>query len=136
MPPGPGKPFEKGHKLARGGRRDPPGGRPTREEAELKRLLAQKFWAQVEKRIDTLLSKYFREKGVARDVINRVVPYAKQTVALEQGTGALERAVRHIEEVKKARARKEAETKLIEDRMNGRQKNEVAEGSSNLEKNR
>jgi hypothetical protein len=106
MPPGPGKPFEKGHKLAKGGRRNPPGGRPTREEAELKRLLAQKFWAQVEKRIDTLLSKYFREKGVARDVINRVIPYAKQTLAIDQGQGLLEQAVRRVQERKEQEARK------------------------------
>jgi hypothetical protein len=111
MPPGPGKPFEKGHKLARGGRRDPPGGRPTREEAELKRLIAQKFWAQVERRINTLLSKYFREKGAARDVINRVIPYAKTSVTVES-TGELERAVRQISEEKEAR--KKAET-MIED---------------------
>jgi hypothetical protein len=117
MPPGPGKPFEKGHKLARGGLRSPPGGRPTREESELKRLLAQKFWAQVEKRIDKLLSKYFREKGVARDVINRVIPYAKQTLAIDQGQGLLEQAVRRVQERKEQEARKkqaESNKALIE----------------------
>jgi hypothetical protein len=76
-------PFKKGNKLSQGGTPGNNGGRPTREEAEIKKTLVEKYWAEVEKRIDTLLSKYFREKGIARDVINRAIPYAKQVVDVD-----------------------------------------------------
>jgi hypothetical protein len=76
-------PFKKGNKLSKGGTPGNNGGRPTREEAEIKKTLVEKYWAEVEKRLDTLLSKYFREKGIARDVINRAIPYAKQVVDVE-----------------------------------------------------
>jgi hypothetical protein len=70
--------FQKGNKAGQGGLRNPPGGRPTKEETEIKKTLVEKYWAEVEKRLDTLLSKYFREKGIARDVINRAIPYASK----------------------------------------------------------
>ncbi len=73
-------PFKKGNKLGRHGRQNPPGGRPTKEQAEINKALIEKYWVEVEKRINSLLTNYFKEKGAARDVINRLIPYAKQGI--------------------------------------------------------
>jgi hypothetical protein len=70
-------PFQKGNKY--GGKRAG-AGRPTKEAMAIKQAIAEKYWAEVEERIEKLFERYFREKGSARDVINRVVPYAKTGV--------------------------------------------------------
>jgi len=64
-----------GNKLKRHGRQNPPGGRPTKEEAEIKKALIEKYWAEIDKRLDV-----FQRQGcdARSDVVNRAVPYAKQ----------------------------------------------------------
>ena len=58
MPPGPGKPFQKGHKLAKGGLRNPPGGRPsTRELKEIARA-ADRARAKLEKKFVAITDCY------------------------------------------------------------------------------
>jgi hypothetical protein len=71
-------PFQKGNKY--GGKRNPAGGRPSKKETEIKEALLQRYFEMVERRFNKVLATYFKEKGFARDVINRVVPQAKTEV--------------------------------------------------------
>ena len=73
-------PFTKGNKLSPGGKKGNKGGRPTKEAAEVKKALIDKYWVEVEKHLDSVMAKYFKAKDAPRDVINRAVPYAKTEI--------------------------------------------------------
>ena len=80
MPPGPGKPFEKGHKLAKGGRRDPPGGRPTKEQQEIKKAAKEIAQEYIETHIKPLMETYI---GLAAGkVVTRRTPEGKKEFEL------------------------------------------------------
>src|SRR5215475_11191413 len=42
------------------------GGRPTKQEAEIKKALVAKYWAKVNKRLDTILDNYFNDPSNAK----------------------------------------------------------------------
>jgi len=50
--------FQKGHKLAKGGKRNPPGGRPTKLQAEVKRLAADMVKKYIEDRLRPIMDTY------------------------------------------------------------------------------
>jgi hypothetical protein len=50
--------FEKGNKLAKGGKRNPPGGRPTKEQQEIKKEAAQLAREFIETHVQKFLDSY------------------------------------------------------------------------------
>jgi len=52
--------FQKGHKLAKGGKRNPPGGRPTKQQQEVKKAAAKMAQAYIEEYIEPVLKSYFK----------------------------------------------------------------------------
>src|SRR5262245_54955389 len=112
--------FPKGNKAASGGKREG-AGRPTKQEAEIKKALIAKYWAKVDAELDKILTKYFAEPSNARDIINRVIPYTKQEIGLsskvEHGLDRdmLERLMRTPE----GRAASDAVTKALMAQQNG-----------------
>src|SRR5262245_28707926 len=107
--------FQKGNKLSKGGTRGNKGGRPTKEESEIKKALIAKYWAKVDAELDKILTKYFADPSNAKDIINRVIPYTRQEIGLsskvEHGLDRemLERLMRTPE----GRAASEAVTKAL-----------------------
>jgi hypothetical protein len=69
-------PFEKGHKLAPGGRREG-AGRPTKDAEAIKEAFIKKYWEKVGKKHEELLVKYFNSDDAPRDVIKKIIPDAK-----------------------------------------------------------
>ena len=72
--------FQKANKFSKGGTRGNKGGRPTKEESEIKKALVAKYWEKVDKELDKILTKYFADPSNARDIINRAIPYVKQEI--------------------------------------------------------
>ena len=52
--------FEKGNKRAKGGKRTPPGGRPTKRQQEVKKAVAKMAQAYIEEHIEPVLKSYFK----------------------------------------------------------------------------
>jgi hypothetical protein len=52
--------FEKGNKLARGGRRNPPGGRPTKQEQAAKKEAAERARERLGAEVDAVMDEYLR----------------------------------------------------------------------------
>jgi len=52
--------FKKGNKRAKGGKRNPPGGRPTKEAQEIKRQAVQMAQDYIGKHIEPVLESYFK----------------------------------------------------------------------------
>ena len=50
--------FQKGNKAAKGGRRNPPGGRPTKEQQEIKKEAAQIAKEFIETHVQGFLDSY------------------------------------------------------------------------------
>jgi hypothetical protein len=50
--------FQKGNKLAKGGKRNPPGGRPTKEQQEIKKAAAQIAKEFIETHVQKFLDSY------------------------------------------------------------------------------
>ena len=78
--------FQKGNKLGKGGRKDPPGGRPTKEQAEQKRLEAETARAIIEKNAKKLAVRYVsralanKADKVLMHAIDKLVSHAKQEI--------------------------------------------------------
>src|SRR5262249_10424938 len=113
--------FQKGNTFSKGGTKGNKGGRPTKQEAEIKKALIAKYWAKVNKRLDTILDNYFKDPSNAKDIINRVIPYTKKEIGLsskvEHGLdrSMLEKLMRTPE----GRAASDAVTKAIMAQQNG-----------------
>jgi hypothetical protein len=121
MPPGPGKPFEKGHKLAKGGRRNPPGGRPTKEQQEIHKAAKEIAQEYIETHIKPLMETYIGlaagkvvtrrtpkgekkfklsvDPSTTRDAVGKLLPDAKQVIDLN--ISSPEDFYRDIQESKK-----------------------------------
>ena len=84
MPPGPGKPFEKGHKLAKGGRRNPPGGRPRKATLEAQEARLAVWQKELEKNELILARRYIKRAmksdRVLIDARKATVPDAKKEI--------------------------------------------------------
>src|SRR5262245_58690883 len=112
--------FHVGNKYGKGGKRSG-AGRPTREQAEIKKALIAKYWQKVDAKIDTILADYFGDASNAKDIINRVIPYTKQEIGLsskvEHGLdrSMLEKLMRTPE----GRAASDAVTKALMAQQNG-----------------
>jgi hypothetical protein len=113
--------FEKGNKFGKGGRNDPPGGRPTLEQQEIKKAAKEIAQEYIEKHVKPIMEAYLGlaagkivEKRTAngkkqfvlevdpatvRDAVGKLLPAAKQTIAIE-GDGLLEQAIRRLRERK------------------------------------
>jgi len=97
--------FEKGNKLAKGGRRNPSGGRPTLEQAEFKEALRVEIEHQARQKIKAIAKKYISRavgsKGdkILMHLVDKVMPSARQAIDLNI-TGA-EDFYREIQEAKK-----------------------------------
>lgn len=113
--------FQKGHKLAKGGLRNPPGGRPTNQQQEIKKAAKEIAQEYIEKHIEPIMEAYLglaagkvverqTRKGkkqfvlevdpsTVRDAVGKLLPSAKQTIAIE-GDGLLEQAIRRLRERK------------------------------------
>ena len=78
-----GKPFPKGHKLAKGGKR-PGAGRPTKQAAAEKILVAEVMHERIEKRAVELADKYvetaLEDPATLRHLIERYLPPAKTEI--------------------------------------------------------
>lgn len=102
---GPGKPFEKGHKLSKGGRRNPPGDRPTKAEAQFKENLKAEVERQAQEKVKAIAKKYISRatgpKGdkVLMHLIDKVMPDTKQVIDLN--ISSPEDFYRDIQEAKK-----------------------------------
>lgn len=77
-------PFQKGHKLAKGGLRNPPGGRPTKAQMVVKQIEEETAVSLIEKNASRLtrrlIADAMTEKGRSslHLVMNKVLPNAKQ----------------------------------------------------------
>lgn len=105
-------PFQKGHKLAKGGRRNPSGGRPTKEQAAVKKLAKEIAWEWVEKNARQLMETYgafaigtvverktskgkkefhlLVDSGITKDAVGKLIPAAKQQIELSGGIKIVE----------------------------------------------
>jgi hypothetical protein len=78
--------FEKGHKFSRGGTKGNKGGRPTREQAELKIAAAEAVKRYIERHAVKLAKRYVERALAAKadkvlmHAIDRLVPPAKPTM--------------------------------------------------------
>ena len=96
--------FQPGNQEARR-RKQRGGGRPTKEEAEKKKIEAETAHAIIEKNASRLAHRLIRDAMTAKGrrslhvAINKLVPDAKHTIAIE-GQGLLEQAVRRLRERK------------------------------------
>lgn len=106
--PGRGRPFEKGHKFAKGGAR-PNSGPITKAKLAERESLRQMLERMLEERAEELATAYHamalgkkEETATMRHLVDKVLPAAKTTVVIEAG-GELEQAVRRIEEKKSGR---------------------------------
>ena len=85
--------FQKGNKAAKGGRRDPPGGRPSKEQADFKARLQAALEVEVAKRADAFIQRYGKRAlgkngdRVLTHLIERAIPAARQEINV---TGGLE----------------------------------------------
>lgn len=52
--------FQKGHKFAKGGKRNPPGGRPTKEQKEIERKAADLAREYIERSVKPVMHSYFQ----------------------------------------------------------------------------
>jgi hypothetical protein len=52
-------------------------GRPTDAEVRIRQEIIARYWKEAKKREDKLIKRYFAAKDAPRDVINRLIPYAK-----------------------------------------------------------
>ena len=52
--------FQKGNKAAKGGRRNPPGGRPTNEVQAAKKVAAERAREKIEAEVDGVMDEYIR----------------------------------------------------------------------------
>ena len=70
--------FEKGNKLAEGGKRNPPGGRPTKAQAAEKESFRQALERQREERAQELASAYYdtalADPATLRHCVDKVLP--------------------------------------------------------------
>jgi hypothetical protein len=70
--------FEKGNKAAKGGRRNPPGGRPTKAQAVEKESFRQALERQREERAQELASAYYdtalSDPATLRHCVDKVLP--------------------------------------------------------------
>lgn len=82
-------PFQKGHKLAKGGKR-PGAGAPTKEQKANKLSFLQALEAEREKRSGILSGRYYdmamEDPATMRHIVDRVMPPAKQEIGI---TGTL-----------------------------------------------
>ncbi len=98
--------FEKGNKAGRGGKRNPPGGRPTKAALEAQEARLAVWQKELEKNELILARRYIKRAmksdRVLIDARKATVPDAKHTVVLEDG-GLLEKAIRIAEERRRGR---------------------------------
>jgi hypothetical protein len=70
--------FEKGNKLAKGGRRNPPGGRPTKAQAAEKESFRQALERKREERAEELAGAYYdmalADPATMRHAVDKVLP--------------------------------------------------------------
>ena len=88
-------PFTKGHKLSKGGRRNPPGGRPSRIQKEIREAVQEIVRKYIEDHIKPILRAYGRlasgknaDPATVRHFIDRLIPPAKTMTSVEL-TGSL-----------------------------------------------
>jgi hypothetical protein len=97
--------FQKGNKFGKGGRNNPPGGRPTKEQQEKKRIEAETAKAIIEKHAAKLANRLVNDAMTVEGrrslhvAINKLVPDARQVIDLNISTP--EDFYRDIEESKK-----------------------------------
>jgi hypothetical protein len=83
--------FEKGNKLAKGGRRNPPGGRPSKEEVAAKKVAVERARERIEAEVDAVMNEYLRlatggkiKRGsspqTVRHCVERWLPAARQGI--------------------------------------------------------
>ena len=79
-------PFEKGNKLGKGGRQDPPGGRPTNEEREFRARLKEAVDKELQKREEKLAKRYIdaamKDNKVLMHLMDTSIPKAKTEIAI------------------------------------------------------
>ncbi len=98
--------FQKGHKLAKGGRRTPPGGRPTKaqvveREAEIrgleraKAILEKEIGRQAKKIVEKYISFAMKDPATMRHLVDRFQPAAKQEIGITGHAGITLRCCEH-----------------------------------------
>ena len=72
--------FEKGNKFAKGGKRNPPGGRPTKQQVEIKKAAREIAREYIEKNVQPILETYL---GLAAGkVVKRIAEDGAKTFEL------------------------------------------------------
>jgi hypothetical protein len=83
--------FQRGHKFAKGGLRNPPGGRPTKAQAEEKKLAAEKAREIIEGNAERLTNRYVKRAlspnadKILMHAVDKLVPAAKQELKISGG---------------------------------------------------
>ena len=93
--------FEKGNTMGKGGKRNPPGGRPTNAALEAQEARLAVWQKELEKNELILARRYIKRAmksdRVLIDARKAIVPDAKRTIEMETG-GLLEAAIRKSRE--------------------------------------
>jgi hypothetical protein len=114
-------PFRKGNKYGKGGRNNPPGGRPTKTQQEIKKAAKEIAQEYIEKHIKPLMETYMGlaagkvverqtaegkkkfelsvDPSTTRDAVGKLLPAAKQTIAIEGG--AIDSLIAKLSEAKR-----------------------------------
>jgi hypothetical protein len=101
-------PFQKGNKYGKHGRQNPPGGRPTKTQQEIKKAAKEIAQEYIETHIKPIMDTYLAlaagkvverktskgkkqfvlevDPSTTRDAVGKLLPAAKQTIAIEGGT--------------------------------------------------
>lgn len=92
-------PFQKGNKLGKGGKQNPPGGRPTKEEAaakaEMRRAALDTLTGGMNKAVETLLRHLSSKKeNISIRAAESVLEYALRAIEYEE----IERRITALEE--------------------------------------
>jgi hypothetical protein len=86
--------FAKGNKLAKGGRRNPPGGRPTREQMRDKKTFQEAVEREIAKRINHIachyVSRALKNDRVLMHLIDKVMSDAKTELNVTGGIKVVE----------------------------------------------
>lgn len=84
-------PFRKGHKY--GGKKDPPGGRPTKEAIAARQYAESKARAKLEAATDSVMDKYLKfakkDPATTRHAVDKLIPPESKTTIDDGGPVAV-----------------------------------------------
>ena len=117
-------PFQKGHKLAKGGKREG-AGRKTKAELQVKQSFLDRLIAEREEQAEILAGSYYRmaleDPATMRHLVDKVLASAKQEIGITQNVAIDRESIKELMQTKEGREAAEAVVKALAARRgNGR----------------